>query len=463
MNSTIEPLARPKSPLRQGVWTLAGYGISMAIRFSSNIVLARLLAPRVFGVMVVVNALRIGIELLTDVGVEQNIVHKENSLEETFFNTAWTLQILRGALITTVFLCLSVPFGRFYSISSGVFFAVSFVPLLNSLHSTSIFALTKKLDIGLRNFFECGIELFGLVVTVLLALSTPTVWALICGILLSTAVRSATSYCLPHPQHRFVLDRNCVKEIIRFGKWIFFSSCLIYCASNVDRLFLGKLAPFELLGIYGIARTMAEILSSLANRLGYQVVFPALATRTGSTSRIANRAITEARYRLCISGAVVVSLSIAGADLAVQHMYNARYDQVGWMLATLLFGTWFAILSNLNEAVLLGYGKPSYSAYSNGIRLAAVGVSLPLAYKSFGVPGAIATMIIGEIIRYLVIAVGQRRFHCSFYRQDAFCTGFLIVLTGILLLLRNSLGMGNPWQLVLHGGHIPSLAGVWAR
>jgi hypothetical protein len=49
----------------------------------------RQLAPQIFGLMVEVNGLRTGIELLTDVGVEQNIVHNEKGLEDEFFNTAW--------------------------------------------------------------------------------------------------------------------------------------------------------------------------------------------------------------------------------------------------------------------------------------------------------------------------------------------------------------------------------------
>lgn len=451
--SPASVLSGGKGLLDLSVWTLAGYGASLGIRLSSNIVLARLLAPQIFGVMVVVNGLRMGIELLTDVGVEQNIVHNRKGLEDEFFNTAWTLQMIRGVLITLLFLALSAPFARFYSIDVRVFWAISFVPFVNSLHSTSVFALVKALDVRRRNLFECGAEFIGFITAVILAFLSPTVWALVCGMLLATAVRSIASYWLPHPPHRILLTRKCIHEIVGFGKWIFLSSLVMYCANNVDRLTLGKLVPFGLLGIYGMARTIAEIPGLLATRLGYQIVFPFMAAQTSLEGGRAHRDLGRARMKICLGGAFILSFGIAWADWAVRMVYDARYLQVGWMLSLLLLGAWFAVLSNLNEGVLLGCGRPSYSAYANGIRFAAIGVSLPLLYKGYGIEGAVCVMIAGELLRYAAIAVGQHRMRWSFYRQDALCTLGLILTVGFWLLLRRNLGMGTPWDLVSASGH----------
>lgn len=442
-----------KGLLHLGVWTLAGYGASLGIRFTSNIVLARLLAPQIFGVMVVVQGLRMGVELLTDVGVEQNIVYNHKGLEDEFFNTAWTLQMIRGALITLLFLALSAPFARFYGIDVRVFGAISFVPFVNSLHSTSVFGLTKAFDVRRRNLFECGAEFIGFVTAVILAFLTPTVWALVCGMLLATAIRSIASYWLPHPPHRLLLTKSCIREIVGFGKWIFLSSLMVYCANNVDRLTLGKIVPFGLLGIYGMARTIAEIPGLLATRLGYQIVFPFIAAQKSLEGGRAKRDLGKARVKVCLGGAFIISFGIAWADWAVRLVYDPRYIQVGWMLSLLLLGAWFAVLSNLNEAVLLGCGRPSYSGYANGIRFAAVGISLTLVYRAYGIKGAVCVMIAAELVRYAAIAIGQQRMRWSFYRQDALCTIGLIMTVGFWLLLRRNLGMGTPWDLLSASGH----------
>jgi O-antigen/teichoic acid export membrane protein len=439
--------------LRRGVWTLAGYGISQGVRFGSSVVLARLLAPQIFGVMVIVNVLRTGIELLTDVGVEQNIIHNEKGLEDEFFNTAWTVQMVRGALLTLLFLVVSSPVAHFYAIDVKTFLVVSLIPFVNSMHSTSVFALGKTLDVRRRNLFECGTELFGFVTCVVLALISPTIWALVGGALLATAMRSIVSYYLPHPPHRLILNRNCVREIVRFGRWIFLSSFAVYCASNIDRLTLGKLVPMALLGVYGMARTIAEIPATLAGRLGYQIVFPFLASQSGLKGNRAYHDLGAARLRISLGGALLISFAIAWADRAINIIYDPRYREAGWILSLLLFGTWFAILSNLNESVLLGCGCPSYGTFANGLRLVVVGTSLSFCYDAFGLEGAVVAMIAAELIRYSAIAFGQHRMRWSFYRQDALCTGVLLLAVGFWLFIRNSCGMGTPWDLVMDLHH----------
>jgi hypothetical protein len=61
------------------IWTIGAYGMGTALRTATNIVLARLLAPDIFGTMLTVYTLRMGIELISDVGINQNIVYNENA------------------------------------------------------------------------------------------------------------------------------------------------------------------------------------------------------------------------------------------------------------------------------------------------------------------------------------------------------------------------------------------------
>src|SRR3954463_8032559 len=95
-------------------WTTFGYGAVQALRLVNNVVLARLLAPQIFGLMAIVNAIRTGVELLSDVGISQNIVSNPRGAEPVFYNTAWTLQASRGLLLAALCLLLSVPAAQFF-------------------------------------------------------------------------------------------------------------------------------------------------------------------------------------------------------------------------------------------------------------------------------------------------------------------------------------------------------------
>ena len=54
-------------------------------------------------------------------------------------------------------------------------------------------------------------------------------------------------------------------------------SCVFFASMNFDRLYLGKVAALELLGVYGIARTFSELVNSLILRLSATLIFPIVA------------------------------------------------------------------------------------------------------------------------------------------------------------------------------------------
>src|SRR3954462_15017263 len=108
-------LGVPKSLVVRLGWTTVSYGAAQFLRLLNNVILARLLAPPIFGLMAIVNAIRTGIELLSDVGIIQNIVSNPRGDDPNFYDTAWTLQAVRGLLLAALCILLAVPAARFFS------------------------------------------------------------------------------------------------------------------------------------------------------------------------------------------------------------------------------------------------------------------------------------------------------------------------------------------------------------
>ena len=99
---------------KNAIWTVAGFGLIQVIRLATSVVLTRLLAPELFGIMVVVNSLRTGIELLTDFGIGQNIIYNRDAENPEFYNTAWTIQSIRGVLLWLIACAATVPVAHYY-------------------------------------------------------------------------------------------------------------------------------------------------------------------------------------------------------------------------------------------------------------------------------------------------------------------------------------------------------------
>src|SRR5665213_3020130 len=112
--TNIDTSATPSGPvslrrrvLNAGAWTFAGYGLSIVIRFGSNLLLTRLLVPEMFGVMAIAIVVMIGLAMFSDLGLGQSVVRSERGGEPLFLNTAWAVQILRGILLWLLALAVS--------------------------------------------------------------------------------------------------------------------------------------------------------------------------------------------------------------------------------------------------------------------------------------------------------------------------------------------------------------------
>ena len=67
-----------------------------------------------FGTMNLVGALNQGINSFSDLGVGTAIVKRKTEPDESFLATAWTMQVIRGCVISLIGMLLSVPLAFLY-------------------------------------------------------------------------------------------------------------------------------------------------------------------------------------------------------------------------------------------------------------------------------------------------------------------------------------------------------------
>lgn len=437
-----------RSIAAKSLWTIGTYVASAGIRFGSSIVLSQLLGPAVLGVVVIAQAARVGTDLLTDLGFEQNVVSSPHGDDPAFLNTVWTMQIVRGVLISLAFASLAPLLAHAYGIDVAVMLAMSAAPFLSSLASTSIYSLSRRMEVRTRNLFELATEVTGLALNVAFAVALKNVWAPILGILLTLCARSAYSYALPHVRHRPAFHREHAVAILHFSKWIMLSSLALYAAVYIDRLYLGLVVPLAMLGVYGLAKTVSDLPQTVAGRLAFQIVFPFIARNRESFDSAARRDLARTRGQFVALVMLGIGTVMAWSDWAIHILYGRRYEEAGWMLCLLLAGSWIGVLASLNEATVFGHGRPQFVSLANMVRSIVIAAALPTGFALGGLPGALMALPAGEVSRYLLLLRTQRRLGMTFLRQDATFSLGLLAIGSAWIGVRLALGLGVPWALM---------------
>jgi O-antigen/teichoic acid export membrane protein len=428
------------------IWIAGPYAVSVVLRFGTNIILARLLSPDIFGVMLILTTLRVGVELVTDVGIAQNIVQHKEGGDRAFYNTAWTVQQIRGVLIGGVMVASAVPLARLYEIDPTYILFSAAVMVIGAMHAPSQHLLQRSVNVRFYNLFDLAHDVLSSVVYLTFAKLFPTVYGLLYAGLLTVVLRTVSTFFLPKGRVWYSLDRRYVRDILSFGKWIFLASLVSYLCSNFDRLYLGQVAPLAALGVFGIARGIADLPVSLMARIGNTLLFPLIAASRDGDRATLEKQLASTRLRVSLLAAVVLAFGVCISDIFIRVVYDHRYQDAGWMLPILLTGIWTTLLASPAEYTLLGLGKPKITVVGNAAKFALYLVGLPLAFTTSGMFGAVVMIAVSDIARYIPVAYALRRVGLSTLKQDGVATLAFAGTLAAMCAIRYAFGWGTPFD-----------------
>ena len=424
-------------------WTLGGYGVAQVIRFATSMVVTRLLVPELFAIMLIVNTVRTGTELLSDIGIGQSVIRSPRGEEPAFYNTAWTLQVWRGLALFLLCAGLAMPISAIYDIPElrYVLPVAGSTLFLTGFTSMALPLLRRRMSFPRLAGFEVICAVLTSTFQIALAFVYPTVWALVIGLIFGTVVMVAGSFRLKELRHKFEIDRNCASEIMSFGKWITASSAVFFVSMNLDRIYFPAVISLNMLGIFAIARTITDVVNAIFIRLNNSILFPHIASEAARPRHELRKDIGKIRKRFLAVSALAMGSLTASADLLVAILFDHRYHAAGWMASVLTVGIWFAILASSAESSLLGLGRPQAATVSNSAKLIWLIAALPFSVSAYGMIAGVAAISAGDLVRYLATVPHQRRASFSFLLQDAGATSAMVTVIGVLALVRHALGL----------------------
>jgi len=433
-------------------WTVFGYGAANSLRFVSNLILTRLLAPDLFGLMALMTTFLIGLALFSDIGIEPSIVQNQRGDDPVFLNTAWTIQVIRGAGLWIICCIIAYPISQYYN-DPRIFVLMPVLglsSLISGLNSTSIALYKRNMNLRILISIDLFIQVTSLVVIVIWAYFRPSVWALVAGSLVSISLKVLIShFLLKGPQNRFTWDPACAREIFRFGRWIFLSTAFTFLAMQSDRLIIGKIVSIEMLGIYSVCVALSDLPRQVVSTLGHNVIFPLVAKAKESPRIELGRKFFKKRWYLLLGAMSFATLLVAGGDLLVELLYDSRYAQESWILTILAFGFWHTVLYETMNSCLMGLGKPYYSTIGFMIRFLVLLIGVPAAYQMGGFVASVFVIAFHDLPMYAVISYGSMREKVGSMKQDLLATGLFLLVLAIAIFLRFSLGFGYPLENIL--------------
>jgi O-antigen/teichoic acid export membrane protein len=371
--------------------------------------------------------------MFTDIGVSASIIQNPNADDRRFLNTAWTIQIIRGAILWVACVALAYPYATFMERDALITLVpvVGLSVLISGFNSTSLPIMNRHLDLKRLMGFQVTVQLLSTLTMIGYALVSPTVWALVAGTIVGSALTLAGSHLLfDSERNRFEIHRQFLRVIAAFGAWVFVNTLLGYLADYVDRYALGKVIQDDnLLGCYHVAVNLGGIPFMLLVSVGASVVFPMMG-RSREAGIALQRVYSKVKLPIFAAGGLTVSGLIATGPQLVQVLYKEAFWDAGWMLLPVAAGQWFRILAIPPGNLVFALGKIYWLLLANTAKLVGYAVFVPVLWRAGGMEAALWGFAAGESLGVVVYAIAVVRVGVGFPWRDA---GLTIVVAAVSL------------------------------
>jgi O-antigen/teichoic acid export membrane protein len=257
------------------LWNLIGrWGIRI-IGIASSLILLRLLAPDVFGVMALAT-IYIGLfEVFSHAGVNRYLI-ASTDLKDDDLNTAWTLNLVLRFIISSLLVLSAGYIAELVNDSriQEVIIAVAIINFFGAFGNIALIRFQKAVNYKPINTLDIYKKLLSTMVTLVTAYFYPTYWALIAGNSIAMLTGLIGGYILlPYlPEFNFQFKR----ALFTNSAWIYFRNIISYFRNRLDVFFVGKLFDITAVGKYKISQDFATLPFSEIIAPATRGMFPAL-------------------------------------------------------------------------------------------------------------------------------------------------------------------------------------------
>lgn len=363
--------------MNSGIWTVAGHVAETLIRLVSTLIMTRLLAPESFGLIAVAMTIPAGLAMLSDVGIHSNIIRKSGALGIDFIRTAWTIQFIRGVLLSSIAIIMAALFSlsevRSVMPSSSVFAdsqfpavlaAMGLLATISGLTSINLSLQERAIELRPLVLLTIASKILGLLTMLIWGVFDRTVWALVVGTFATQITVTLLSHTtVPGEGMRISWNKHHRKELLADSKWTALASTSGFIANQGDRLVFATLLTAQQMGYYAIAVNLVDVVRALLQKIHGQVTLPVLS----ELFRERPTTVRDAYYRYrkpidAFAFTAVGFLGIAGLSI-VELLYDDRYIQSGWILQVLSLSLAFFPFQIINSAFIVNNDWHSYSLH----------------------------------------------------------------------------------------------------
>ncbi|MEM9232904.1 MAG: oligosaccharide flippase family protein [Pseudomonadota bacterium] len=425
-NAGAPPLAN--KVMRSAATIAGGRFLIRLMGLVNTLVVARLLTPEDFGLIAIGIVIMQILENVSEVSVSRTVV-KFRDAGRDIFDTLFSFSLCKGIFVLAVMAGAAPLASHFYGDDrlGLIFVALGGVALIRSFRNPRFYEFERDLDFSRELFVGVVSKIVMVGVSVGIAFTFRTYWAIILGLAGGIAVEVLLSFLAKPYLPR--LSFSAFRKLVGFTGWVSGASALIAVNNKLGPLILGRIVGTAPTGAYYVGQQLAGLVGRELAAPIVRAIYPGLSSMQGQPLRMRHAYLRGAEAMAALVAPAAFGLGFVANDVTTLVLGE------GWSMAALVL----SIVTPAYGLVAVVSGVQGLAMASGRVRplflreLAFLFIQIPILIISallYGLEGAIW----GSAISSLIYVGLQARLY-AITAEDHWWRPFWAARRGLLALL----------------------------
>jgi teichuronic acid exporter len=381
-------------------WFVLWRTIAQAVTWCITLIVIRLLRSSDYGIMSMAGLITVFLHLVLDGGLRTAFVQRQCTTDEEY--RAANSVLIAGATAAVIIIqFVSAPVADFFREPQleGVLRLYSLQFFTSALSVVPGAMLTAQMRFRELGGIQSARGISTAATTLVLAICGAGVWSLVIGILVGGCIGVILLVRYARPPIGLSLKVSLLRPYVRFSWYVMVQQVLEFWIEEADQFLIARFLGAATLGIYSVARNLAQMPVDKTGWLVNQVSLPSFAAVQGDMRRWSNGYLKFLRLVSAIAFPLVWGMAAAG-PVALPLVLGEKWAPTVVPFVLLCLPIPLRAARSLSTTALLGLGR---SDVSFKVIAAWAGILTPLLFIGvhYGMIGVACAWAIGFPVVYL--------------------------------------------------------------
>lgn len=436
------------------LWNFAGLFMTRGASSLFTILLARLLAPEIFGLVAMAMVVFELSNMLVNSGLNQALI-RSKTVTKADLNTVFITNLVMSGLVYASLFLFAPVVAEFYSQPelTNLIRVVGLVIFVNATKIVQTAILSREMNFKSQMKANTAGVITSGILAIYMAYTGWGVWSLAAQIIGSASVSAVILWLVSDWRPALQFSMESLSRLFRFGKNLLIEGFLQVLFDNSYLLVIGRFFSVELTGLYFFAEKIAQLVSRQLTHAVQQATFPALSTLQDDNAALRTK-YSQILQVLMIVVAPVMALLAGLATPLFGLLFDEQWQAAVPYLQLLCVVGVIYPLHALNVNLLNVKGRSDLV-----LKVGLVKKSVSLSLLFLAIPYGVKGILIGQIIASLLALIPNTYFSkklvgysLAAQMLDASKPIFVASGTGGGALLISNLIVAQPLLSLLCGG-----------